>query len=102
MKSNRDQETIEKSYALAKSAYAAFGVNTDKVIKAALDVPISVQCWQGDDVTGFEGASGLSGGGILATGNYPGRARNGDELRADAEFAFSQIPGKKVTSSSPL
>ena len=95
MKELRSPETIEKAYDLAKSAYAAFGINTDKVIHAALDIPVSLQCWQGDDVTGFEGASGLSGGGILATGNYPGRARNGDELRADAEFAFSLMPGKK-------
>ena len=87
-------ESVEKTYALAKTAYAEFGINTDKIIRAALDVPISIQCWQGDDVTGFEGSVG-SGGGILATGNYPGRARNGDELRADAEFAFSLIPGKK-------
>ena len=95
MKSNKNPDSVEKAYELAKAAYDSCGVNTDKIIKAALDVPISVQCWQGDDVTGFEGASGLSGGGILATGNYPGRARNGDELRADAEFAFSLIPGKK-------
>jgi L-rhamnose isomerase len=54
-----------------------------------------VHCWQGDDVTGFEGAQGLSGGGILATGNYPGRARNGGELRSDTEAAFALIPGKK-------
>jgi L-rhamnose isomerase len=95
MKPYQNPESIEKAYALAKTAYAAFGINTDKTIKAALDLPISIQCWQGDDVTGFEGAAGISGGGILATGNYPGRARNGDELRADAEFAFSLIPGKK-------
>jgi L-rhamnose isomerase len=95
MKSYQSRETIEKAYDLAKTAYAAFGVSTDKVIKAASDIPVSIQCWQGDDVTGFEGAAGLSGGGILATGNYPGRARNGDELRSDAEFAFSLIPGKK-------
>ena len=88
-------ESVEKAYELAKTTYTAFGVNTDKAIKAALEIPISIQCWQGDDVTGFENAGGLSGGGILATGNYPGRARNGDELRADAEFAFSLIPGKK-------
>ena len=93
--SSKNAESIEKAYALAKSAYAAFDVNTDEAIKAALEIPISIQCWQGDDVTGFEGAAGLSGGGIIATGNYPGRARNGDELRADAEFAFSIIPGKK-------
>ena len=78
MKSYQSRETIAKAYDLAKAAYAAFGVNTDKVIKTASDIPISIQCWQGDDVTGFEGAAGLSGGGILATGNYPGRARNGD------------------------
>ncbi|MDR0602256.1 MAG: L-rhamnose isomerase [Treponema sp.] len=83
------------AYEAAKEAYAAFGVNAGKAVKAALEIPVSIQCWQGDDVTGFEGADGISGGGILATGNYPGRARNGDELRADAEFAFSLIPGKK-------
>ncbi|GHV70407.1 L-rhamnose isomerase [Spirochaetia bacterium] len=95
MKAYQSPDTITRAYEEAKTAYAAFGINTDKTIKAALDVPISIQCWQGDDVTGFEGASGISGGGILATGNYPGRARNGDELRADAEFAFTLIPGKK-------
>ena len=95
MKSYQNQESIEKAYGLAKNVYAAFGVNTEKAIKSALNTPISMHCWQGDDVTGFEGADGLTGGGILATGNYPGRARNGDELRSDAEFAFSLIPGKK-------
>jgi len=95
MKSRFNQETIEKAYTLAKDTYAAFGINTDNAIHAALDIPVSIHCWQGDDVTGFEGAAGLSGGGILATGNYPGRARNGDELRTDAEFVFTLIPGKK-------
>jgi L-rhamnose isomerase len=95
MKSYQTRETLENAYGPAKTAYASFGINTDEAIRAALDIPVSVQCWQGDDVTGFEGAAGLSGGGILATGNYPGRARNGDELRSDAEFAFSLIPGKK-------
>jgi L-rhamnose isomerase len=95
MKPYENKESIETAYSLAKEAYAKFGIDTDKVIKAAVEIPISVQCWQGDDVTGFEGADGISGGGILATGNYPGRARNGDELRADAEFAFSLIPGEK-------
>jgi len=87
-------ESIGKAYELAKTSYSAFGVNTDKAVRAALDIPLSINCWQGDDIIGFEGSAG-SGGGILATGNYPGRARNGDELRADAEFAFSLIPGKK-------
>ena len=95
MKPYQNQESVEKAYALAKSAYAAFGINTDRAIRAALDVPVSVNCWQGDDIRGYEGAESLSGGGILATGNYPGRARSADELRADAEFAFSLIPGKK-------
>ncbi|MDR1419890.1 MAG: L-rhamnose isomerase [Treponema sp.] len=96
--SGRDEDRlsrIDRAYEDAKDAYAAFGVNADRAVKAALAIPVSVQCWQGDDVTGFEGADGITGGGILATGNYPGRARNGDELRADAEFAFSLIPGKK-------
>jgi L-rhamnose isomerase len=95
MKPYQSKESIEKAYGLAKAVYGNFGVDTDRVIRAALALPISIHCWQGDDVTGFEGAEGLSGGGILATGNYPGRARNGDELRQDAEFAFSLIPGKK-------
>jgi L-rhamnose isomerase len=95
MKSYQSPESIENAYALAKNAYAAFGIDTGEAIRAALDIPVSIQCWQGDDVTGFEGAAGISGGGIIATGNYPGRARNGGELRSDAEFAFSLIPGKK-------
>ncbi|MCL1992836.1 MAG: L-rhamnose isomerase [Spirochaetes bacterium] len=105
MESRNDTETaafaVEKVYSLAKAAYAAFGIDTDNAIKAASNIPISIHCWQGDDVTGFEGAAGLSGG-ILATGNYPGRARNGDELRADAEFAFSLIPGEKRFSLHAL
>ena len=88
-------ETIEKAYSLAKAAYASYGIDTDKAIIAASEIPISIHCWQGDDVTGFEGATGLSGGGILTTGNYPGRARSGDELRTDTEQAFSLIPGEK-------
>jgi L-rhamnose isomerase len=86
---------VLEAYGIAKEMYAQFGVDTDKAVKEALAVPVSIHCWQGDDVVGFEGASSLSGGGILATGNYPGRARNGEELRSDAEFAFSLIPGKK-------
>ncbi|MDR2247652.1 MAG: L-rhamnose isomerase [Treponema sp.] len=95
MKAYGNSESIEAAYGLAKEAYGKFGINPDAAVEAALEIPVSVQCWQGDDVTGFEGAAGISGGGILATGNYPGRARNGDELREDAEFAFSLIPGKK-------
>ncbi|MCX7656912.1 MAG: L-rhamnose isomerase [Treponemataceae bacterium] len=87
--------SIEKAYEIAKEVYASYGVDTEEAIAQALAVPLSIHCWQGDDVIGFEGNDTLSGGGILATGNYPGRARNGDELRQDASFAFSLIPGKK-------
>jgi len=90
-----DNEYVEKNYELAKKAYAAFGVDTDEVMKKMDDIQLSIHCWQGDDVTGFEtGADGISGGGILATGNYPGRARNAEELRQDLDKAFSLIPGK--------
>ncbi|MDR2517890.1 MAG: L-rhamnose isomerase [Spirochaetaceae bacterium] len=97
MKTNKyeNRDRIERAYELAQEAYRAFDVAVEECICAALDIPISIQCWQGDDVTGFEEASSVGRGGILATGSYPGRARNGDELRKDAEFAFSLIPGKK-------
>jgi L-rhamnose isomerase len=84
---------VKEMYQHAKERYLQFGVNSDEAIKKTLAVPLSLHCWQGDDVIGFEGASELSGGGILATGNYPGRARNGDELRNDITFAISLIPG---------
>jgi L-rhamnose isomerase len=90
-----NKEKVESAYGIARELYAQFGVSSDKAIKDALGIPLSIHCWQGDDVVGFEGAETLSGGGLVATGNYPGRARNGDELRSDAEFAFSLIPGKK-------
>jgi L-rhamnose isomerase len=95
MKSYPNTGALEQAYGLAKNRYAQVGINTDEAIRAAGAVPISLPCWQGDDVRGFEGAPSLSGGGILPTGNYPGWARNGDELRAHAELAFSLIPGAK-------
>lgn len=82
------------SYQEAKQAYAAFGVDTDAAIAALKEVPISVHCWQGDDVLGFEGAESLTGG-IQTTGNYPGRARTPEELLKDYAFALSLMPGKK-------
>ena len=86
--------TVERAYGLARERYAAFGIDTDEKIERALDLPISLHCWQADDVVGFETKpAGLAGGGILATGNYPGRARNGDEARADIAQAISLIPG---------
>jgi L-rhamnose isomerase len=87
-------ERIEKVYELAKEQYAECGVDTGKAIKTLAGIPISLNCWQGDDVTGFESSEGLTGGGIMATGTYPGKARNADELRADLEKVFSLLPGK--------
>jgi L-rhamnose isomerase len=86
-------EMIEKAYELARQRYAEMGVDTDKVIERLGRIPISLHCWQGDDVGGFETSEGLTGGGIMATGNYPGRARTADELRADLEKALTLIPG---------
>jgi L-rhamnose isomerase len=85
---------IEKTYALAQARYAAVGVDTDRALAALRTIPVSLHCWQGDDVGGFENDQGLTGGGIQATGNYPGRARNADELRADLDQVFRLIPGK--------
>ncbi len=83
-----------KRYDEAKKIYQKFCVDTDKALDILKEVPISMHCWQGDDVRGFDGAEELSGG-IQATGNYPGRARNATELMADMEKALSLIPGKK-------
>ena len=82
------------SYETAKAAFADWGVDTEAALERLKTIPISMHCWQGDDVVGFEQKSGSSGGGIQATGNHPGRARTPDELRADLEFAYSMIPGK--------
>lgn len=82
------------SYESAKARFADWGVDAEVAITRLATIPISMHCWQGDDVVGFEQKSGLSGGGIQATGNHPGRARTPDELRADLEFAFSMIPGR--------
>ena len=81
-------------YEEAKQIYAKLGVDTDAAIMALKDVTVSMHCWQGDDVTGFDTADELSGG-IQTTGNYPGKATTPDELMADIDKAFSLIPGKK-------
>jgi len=80
-------------YNHAKKVYADLGVDTDKALETLQKVKISMHCWQGDDVSGFEGAGELSGG-IAATGNYPGKARTPEELMSDIDMAFSLIPGK--------
>ena len=82
------------AYGLAKERYAALGVDTEGAIKALGAVAISLHCWQGDDVGGFEGTHGALGGGLAVTGNYPGKARTPDELRQDLATALSLIPGK--------
>lgn len=82
------------NYQAAKKRYAEFGVDTDKAIEVLAGIPISIHCWQGDDVAGFDRKEALSGG-IQATGNYPGKARNFEELSQDFLKAASLIPGKK-------
>lgn len=95
MGSYKFTDDVDKSYEQAKAVYGAFGVDTDKVLRKMDGVKISLHCWQGDDVTGLEaGADGITGGGIMATGNYPGKARTGDELRQDLDEALNLIPGK--------
>jgi L-rhamnose isomerase len=85
---------IERAYEFARERYGRVGVDPEAAIKTLAGVPISLPCWQGDDVGGFENAAGLTGAGIQATGNYPGKARTADELRADLEQALLLIPGR--------
>jgi L-rhamnose isomerase len=87
-------DLVEKSFQDAKATYAAWGVDVDAAMAKLAGIPLSLHCWQGDDVGGFESAAGLTGGGIMATGNHPGKARTPEELRADYEAAFALIPGK--------
>lgn len=82
------------SYQEARNLYGAAGVDTEAALEKLKGIPISLHCWQGDDVQGFLNKSALSGG-IQTTGNYPGKARNFDEMKSDLDFAFSLIPGKK-------
>ena len=92
-------EMIEKSYALAKEQYAELGIDTDKVIAAMDKIDISLHCWQTDDVGGFEKAgSVLGGGGIQATGNYPGKAKTIEQMRADLDKVLSLLPGRQRLS----
>ena len=81
-------------YESAKEAYAALGVDVEAALEKLAKVPVSVHCWQGDDVVGFDSGEALSGG-IQTTGNYPGRARTPEELMADVDYAFSLMPGPK-------
>lgn len=86
------KESTSKAYAIAKERYAEYGIDTEKVIAQLQEFHLSMHCWQADDVAGFESTGDLTGG-IQATGNYPGKARNIDELRADILKAKTLIPG---------
>ena len=85
---------IEQSFRLARQRYATLGVDVDRALQALAKIPVSFHCWQGDDVAGFETGGNALGGGLVATGNYPGKARTPDELRGDFEKALSLIPGQ--------
>ena len=82
------------SYESAKQRYLELGIDTDKAIEKLMSTSLSIHCWQGDDVVGFDSREALSGG-IQTTGNYPGRARTPEELMSDLDFALKLIPGKK-------
>lgn len=88
------QKRIEQAYRLAKERYAELGVDTDSALETIQNISISIHCWQGDDVGGFENMGQELGGGLAVTGNYPGKARTPEELRADFQKALSLIPGK--------
>lgn len=89
------KSSIDQAWELAKQRFAAVGVDVEAAISAMETLPVSMHCWQGDDVAGFENPEGSLTGGIQATGNYPGKARNAKELRADLEQALALIPGPK-------
>jgi L-rhamnose isomerase len=84
---------VEQAFALAKDRYAELGVDVDGALARLSQIAISLHCWQGDDVGGFENTGEVLGGGLAVTGNYPGRARTPDELRVDLDKALSLIPG---------
>ena len=87
------QSQIHSAYALAQERYAALGVDTETALRKLETVSLSLHCWQGDDVTGFENPGGELSGGIATTGNYPGKARNAAELRRDLDLVYHLLPG---------
>lgn len=90
---NPIDKQLEAAYALAKERYSMLGVETDQALEQLAQIPISLHCWQGDDVGGFENPDAALGGGLAVTGNYPGKARTAAELRSDLDRAYSLIPG---------
>src|SRR5437763_4261567 len=87
------ETVVERAYQLARERYESLGVNVEAALETLARIPISLHCWQGDDVGGFENTGADLGGGLAVTGNYPGKARTPDELRADLDKALSLIPG---------
>jgi len=88
------ESVIEKSYILARDQYAVWGVDTDSALRKLATIPVSLHCWQGDDVGGFEDSGMAIGGGLAVTGRYPGKANSADQLRADLVQALKNIPGR--------
>ena len=86
--------SLEESFAFASDRYAMLGVDVNAAMKSLSQIPVSLHCWQGDDVRGFENSGSDPGGGLAVTGKYPGKARSADELRSDLETALALIPGK--------
>lgn len=88
------EKQIQEAYAIARERYAGLGVNTEQAMDRLAQIAISLHCWQGDDVGGFESPGGELGGGLAVTGNYPGKARTAAELRQDLDKAYNLIPGR--------
>src|SRR6476646_2486422 len=91
---SKNDTIIHRAFALAKERYAELGVDVERAMDCLSRIPISLHCWQGDDVGGFENTGMELGGGLAVTGNYPGKARTPDELRSDLNLALSLIPGR--------
>jgi L-rhamnose isomerase len=91
---SKNARLVESTFRNARERYAGLGVDVDRALRSLARIPISLHCWQGDDLGGFENLGGAPGGGLAVTGNYPGRARTADELRMDLEKALSLIPGR--------
>ena len=85
---------VERAYADARERFAESGIDTERALERLRRASISLHCWQGDDVGGFEGRAGALDGGLAVTGNYLGKARTADELRSDLECALGMIPGR--------
>jgi len=90
----RAKQAVESAYRESQAVFGEFDVDTDEVLRRLAEISISMHCWQGDDVGGFEGAADEIGGGLAVTGGYPGKARTPEELRSDLDMSLSLVPGK--------